>query len=484
MPRAAASPARKSPARQTRAKKTRAAEEPAPSLTVSEDAKELKQWQESHSKQPAAPKAEFEFGGPGGAIGIIISLPLTIYMLYFGCAQQECISSVPDAIRLPSLLYDGLSRGFSEGGDLKLWSWEVTCIVFAWAALHFILYLVLPGPTAPGVKLQDGSRLNYNMNGHLAFWLCLTAFVAIPAFVNQSPHPLASLYDHYLEYITASMALSTVISVYCYAASFRPGELLAAGGQTGNPIYDFFIGRSLNPRIGELDLKVACELRPGLIGWTLLNIGMAAKQIQLQGYVSAPMACVNAFQALYVWDALFQEQAILTTMDVTTDGFGFMLAFGDLAWVPFTYSLQARILVDHDPGLSSVALVAITALNMLGYAVFRGANSQKDAFRRDPNSPEVAHLQFLNTERGTKLLITGWWGLARKINYTGDWMMGLAWCLTCGGATPLAYFYAIYFAVLLIHRSFRDDHMCAIKYGPDWKKYKEKVPAVFIPGVF
>ena len=57
------------------------------------------------------------------------------------------------------------------------------------------------------------------------------------------------------------MALSTVISVYCYAASFRPGELLAAGGQTGNPIYDFFIGRSLNPRIGELDLKVACELR-------------------------------------------------------------------------------------------------------------------------------------------------------------------------------------------------------------------------------
>eukprot|EP00964_Phaeocystis_antarctica_P106704 scaffold71517_cov55-Phaeocystis_antarctica.AAC.5 len=29
-------------------------------------------------------------------------------------------------------------------------------------------------------------------------------------------------------------------------------------------------------------------------------------------------------------------------MDITTDGFGYMLAFGDLAWVPFTYSLQAR----------------------------------------------------------------------------------------------------------------------------------------------
>lgn len=40
-----------------------------------------------------------------------------------------------------------------------------------------------------------------------------------------------------------------------------------------------------------------------------------------------------------------QERAILTTMDITTDGFGFMLAFGDLSWVPFTYTLQARYLV-------------------------------------------------------------------------------------------------------------------------------------------
>ena len=42
-------------------------------------------------------------------------------------------------------------------------------------------------------------------------------------------------------------------------------------------------------------------------------------------------------------------------MDITTDGFGYMLAFGDLSWVPFTYSLQARILVDHDPQLVRAA---------------------------------------------------------------------------------------------------------------------------------
>jgi delta14-sterol reductase len=57
-----------------------------------------------------------------------------------------------------------------------------------------------------------------------------------------------------------------------------------------------------------------------------------------QGAVSPEMVSVNVFQALYVADALYNERAILTTMDITTDGFGYMLAFGDLAWVPFTYS--------------------------------------------------------------------------------------------------------------------------------------------------
>ena len=32
-------------------------------------------------------------------------------------------------------------------------------------------------------------------------------------------------------------------------------------------------------------------------------------------------------------------------MDVVVEGFGFMLAFGDLAWVPGTYATQARYLV-------------------------------------------------------------------------------------------------------------------------------------------
>ena len=165
-------------------------------------------------------------------------------------------------------------------------------------------------------------------------------------------------------------------------------------------------------------------------------------------------------------------------------GFGYMLAFGDLAWVPFTYTLQARYLVDNDPGLSVPALALISAVTVCGYRFFRGANSQKDAFRRDPHSPSVAHLKYMPTKRGTKLLLSGYWGMARKINYTGDWFMGLSWCMFCGTGSIIPYFYAIYFGVLLVHRAIRDDGFCHEKYGADWLEYKKRVPYAFIPGLF
>ena len=117
--------------------------------------------------------------------------------------------------------------------------------------------------------------------------------------------------------------------------------------------------------------------------------GMAWKQHQLSGHISLSMLAVTLSQGLYVWDALYQEKAILTTMDITTDGFGYMLAFGDLAWVPFIYSLQTRYLVDFDPNLSVSSVILFLGVQGLGYYIFRSANSEKDAFRRDSNAPEV-----------------------------------------------------------------------------------------------
>jgi hypothetical protein len=285
--------------------------------------------------------------------------------------------------------------------------------------------------------------------------------------------------------MTASILLSSMLSLYLYISSFlKKGALLAAGGATGTPIYDFFIGRELNPRIGSFDLKEFCELYPGLIGWVVLDLAMAAEQYNRTGSVSAAMTLVCVFQALYVWDALYNEKAILTTMDITTDGLGFMLAFGDLSWVPFTYSLQARVLVDFPQQLSVLAIIGIVLLKALGYLMFRGANSQKDLFRRDPNHPKVRNLKTLPTARGTKLIISGWWGIARHVNYFGDWVMGWAWCLPTGFHSIIPYFYVAYFGALLVHRDLRDEHACRDKYGKDWDKYCAHVKYRIVPLVY
>jgi hypothetical protein len=92
-----------------------------------------------------------------------------------------------------------------------------------------------------------------------------------------------------------------------------------------------------------------CFFKPKIYFLPLWQLaGMAAKQYANRqaatgsGSVSLSMVLVTLLQGFYVWDAVYMEKAILTTMDITTDGFGFMLCFGDLAWVPFIYSLQAR----------------------------------------------------------------------------------------------------------------------------------------------
>lgn len=77
-------------------------------------------------------------------------------------------------------------------------------------------------------------------------------------------------------------------------------------------------------------------------------------------------------------------------MDITTDGFGFMLAIGDLTWVPFVYSLQARYLVFNPVDLGILSSIAIALVNLTGFYIFRVANSEKNDFRNGKNPKSAA----------------------------------------------------------------------------------------------
>lgn len=68
-----------------------------------------------------------------------------------------------------------------------------------------------------------------------------------------------------------------------------------------------------------------------------------------------------------------------------------------------------------------------------GVYIFRASNAQKILFRENPDHPAFKDMPFIQTKRGTRLLTGGWWGYARHINYLGDWLQSLPFCLPLGG---------------------------------------------------
>ncbi len=113
----------------------------------------------------------------------------------------------------------------------------------------------------------------------------------------------------------------------------------------------------------------------------------------------------------------------------------------DLVWVPFLYSIQTRYLAVHPQALGWTGLGVISLILAVGLAVFRLSNNQKNIFRTNPKDPRVAYLKYIETEAGTRLLlVSGWWGIARHINYLGDWIQSWPYTLPTGlaGYTILA----------------------------------------------
>jgi 7-dehydrocholesterol reductase len=263
---------------------------------------------------------------------------------------------------------------------------------------------------------------------------------------------------------------------------------------TNSKFYDCFMGVELNPRIGSLDWKLFLNGRPGIIGWSLINLSFAAAQYNYHGYVSNSMILVNFLQTLYIGYFFYREAWYLKTLDISHDHFGWMFAFGDLVWLPAMYTLQCLYLVGNPINLSFSYLLFVLALGCLGFYIFASSNNEKDKFRsKDNNNCMINGKQVrtipctYQTSDGkihqTQLLMSGWWGICRHINYTGDLMLSLAYSLACGTDNIYSYFYIIYLTVLLVHRSIRDDQKCREKYGTSWNTYCQHVPYLFIPHI-
>lgn len=488
----------------------------------------------SRSIAPAEKPHGYEFFGPPGALVISTALPLLCYAFAFFCND---ISGCP----APSLLHpstfslDKLKQEVGWTGLSGLINAKAVFGTLGYYVLSLALGAFLPSEDVEGTELRTGGKLKYRMNAFNSSVFTMVILAAGTAVEGPDFPVWTFISDNYVQILTTNIIFSYVLATYVYVASFSVkhpkdpnNRELAAGGHTGNMLYDWFIGRELNPRItlpvfGEIDIKSWMEIRPGLLGWVVLDLAFVMQQYRNFSRVTDSIILITVAQAFYVFDCYYMEPAMLTTIDITTDGFGFMLAFGDIVWVPFTYSIQARYLANHPVELGWQGILPIFAVQAIGYYIFRACNNEKNRFRTNPEDPRVKHLTYIQTESGSKLLTSGWWGTARHINYLGDWFMSWSYVLPTALAGYLidyslnhpmskapsnavffnkpygkyaypgeakgygmifTYFFMVYFAVLLVHRERRDEEKCRRKYGKDWEKYCELVPWRIVPYVY
>jgi len=407
---------------------------------------------------------------PVAQINLIV-LPAVVYYLYFAVAFN-------DGALMPGGAADW--HGFFSAIAP---TFEAGAVYVVWLAFQALLQIALPGRVTEGLPLEDGSRLRYPMNGLLAM---VVSFAAVGLGHGLGWLSLTWIHENFGHLLTAITIFSYGFALFLYYwGKVHPG---GPSKVTGDFFVDYFFGAALNPRVPPVtgfDFKFFCESRPGLIGWMVINFALALTQYEQHGFVSVSMWLVLGLQLFYIVHYFWAESFILSTIDIRTERFGWMLAYGDLALVPMTYCLQAFYLIDHVHSIPAWWAAAILIFNFSGFYVFRASNMQKDRFRRDPGCTIWGKpAEYIETRRGTPLLVSGFWGLARHTNYLGDWMMALAWSLPCLFGAIVPYFYPLWFAFLLITRERRDDRWCGKKYGEDWERYRRRVPWRIVPGVY
>ncbi|RYR71310.1 hypothetical protein Ahy_A02g005582 [Arachis hypogaea] len=364
-------------------------------------------------------------------------------------------------------------------------SWNSAYLLLGFFAYLAIAGSIVPGKIVPGVVLADGTRLHYRCNGLVSLLLLVAllgisvkmGFVSPTVCVNTDILHFASRYESYarirvaqndlwqllqaisergLELLSTTFVFSFLVTLALYFAGCKSrskGSSLKPH-ITGNLIHDWWFGIQLNPQFMGIDLKFFF-VRAGMMGWLLINLSVLAKSIQ-DGTLSKSMILFQLFCALYILDYFVHEEYMTSTWDIIAERLGFMLVFGDLVWIPFTFSIQGWWLLANEVELTTAAIIANCLVFLIGYMVFRGANKQKHVFKKNSKAPI--------------------WGKPPKV--IGGKLLASGYC------SPVPYFYPIYLLILLIWRERRDESRCAEKYKEIWSEYEKLVPWRILPYVY
>ncbi|KAL8807074.1 MAG: hypothetical protein Q9182_000907 [Xanthomendoza sp. 2 TL-2023] len=432
-----------------------------------------------------------EFGGTPGVATIMTIFPLLMYYLWIGATYYDGHLPWPGknqsygefGRQLGSLAYEGAFP------NLRAWT-----IYWGFMIFEAICYLYLPGISVHGKPLphEGGRRLEYYCSGLWSFYTT----IAVAAGLHYTDlFKLYTILDEFGPIMSVAIISGFAISLIAYFSALYRGATIR---MTGQPVYDFFMGAELNPRMfGLLDFKMFSEVRIPWYMLFLVSAAAAARQYDQFGYVTGEISFLVMAHFLYANACAKGEECITTTWDMYHEKWGFLLIFWNFAGVPLTYCHCTLFLANHAPSVyqwNRYALGAFYVAYLFVYWIWDTTNSQKNRFRQQENGTlverrnpfqlpwqTVKNPKVIKTQAGESILADGWYGYARKIHYTADLYFALSWALITGFSSPLPWFYPAFFAVMIGHRAYRDIRKCEQKYGEAWEEYKRRVPYLFIP---
>jgi len=461
-----------------------------------------------------------EFGGNLGCLFWTFFIPIAIWYFYGCCALGHGALMIPDS----KFWYD-LYFTLPEGLAIRP-TWKAFWATLAWIKFQALMEILIPAKIVEGVTLKNGNKLKYPMNGLAAFFISHLTMYTLCWIGLLSPY---FIWSNMGALLTTGVLVAAAMATWLYVdfgllwrRHVDDPEFEEDWGvfHLSECINDWWLGVARNPRLFHRWLKVPFDLkrfwnaRPGLTLWVIGNQSYLAAiyfgchitdgQAQCSATgdwsrMSMAAVMVTVAQWYYILDYNLMESAYLTTTDIRHDLFGFMLTYGDwgfLVWY-YAFAFVGYVSFLEKPLNDNHLNFAIgTAIYVLGMMLFRSTNIQKHNFRTYiANGGDLSRyyvwgkpVEYIHTEEGSYLLMSGWWGLARHFNYIGDMVMCLGWAISCTGPGHLFPFiplsYCTYFWLMDIHRMFRDEGRCRQKYKVDWAKYEAVVPWRIFPNVF
>ena len=353
-------------------------------------------------------------------------------------------------------------------------------LAFAWPAVIaggiFALHALLPARQVEGyVRDASGAPLRYRLNGLLVFavsvaiWvgLCRAGWLAWDAF-----------YVHRWEMVAGACVLGLLFTLGVVLPAPRvPGWSLAR---------ELYRGRVEQPQWlgGRVDAKMFLYL----LGAVTLELNLLSYgSHHFLRYPADPSPGVMLYLAqfsFFLVEFLAFERVHLYTYDFVAERVGFKLGWGCFCFYPYFYAVGLWTTAElPDPHWSAWAYAPIAALFLAGWTFARGANLQKYFFKRDPSRKAFGVIAPEALEG--RVLVSGFWGLSRHINYLGELLMATALTLSLGHPYVFwPWLYPLYYVALLVPRQLDDDRRCAEKYGPLWNAYRQRVRWRIVPFIY